>query len=124
MSSSRAGGADWRALLVDEALLNHLELPAQLPQRQDEHLDAIEDALLGQAIAAARVMRDLPENPGYLLWDAVRRSLAACRSVIAADGRLERSALLAELRHVAQGGFLFLHIKSQNAGILLQQYPG
>ncbi len=110
-------------LAVDEALLNHLTLPPRLPQRQDRDLDGITRALVEQLVTAAQLMRDLPSNDHQSLWDSASRSLTASRSLCAPTGRLERSSLLAELRHVANADFLFLHIQSQNAVVFIQRSP-
>ena len=105
---------------VDEALLNHLVLPLQLPQAQDRDLDSIEGALFGRLTEAAKLMRDLPKNDASSLWDSISRSLVSSRS-FSVGGRLERSSLLRELRHVAKADFIFLYIRSQNAGVYIRR---
>ncbi len=105
---------------VDEALLNHLALPLQLPQRQDLHLDAVEAALVDHLVAAAKHMRDLSGHPAQALWDSVSRSFRASRTFVS-RGRLEKASLAEELRRVVDFDFLFLHVRSQNAAVFIQQ---
>ena len=112
-----------RPLRPEEALLNHLSLPAKLPQRQEHNIDGIETALCELLVNAAKTERDLPEQPKPSLWDSITRSLIASRKFVADGGRLERTSLMSELRHVAESesGFLFLHIRTHNAALLVQR---
>ncbi|OIW23013.1 hypothetical protein CONLIGDRAFT_719555 [Coniochaeta ligniaria NRRL 30616] len=107
-------------LSLEECLINHLSLPAQLPQHQESGLERTEAALCSRLEAEAMCMRDLPENTSRSVWQSVCRSLATWRSVTA-YGRLDKTVLEAELTRLDTSDFLILYIREQNAGISIHR---
>ena len=108
------------AASMDEILFNHIALPPRLPQREDRDIASVDTALITRVTEAAKLIRDLPANPCTATWDSICRSVAACKA-FSAIGRLERSVLKTELKHVSNTGFLLLHLRCQNAAILIQR---
>lgn len=103
---------------LNEALYYHLALPSKLPPQEDIRTPIIERELVEKLIAAATGMEQLPNNSLRFIWDRVRFSLEASRAVNIA-GRVDRGELMDQLKKLDEVGFLALHIKSQNAGILI-----
>lgn len=108
------------ATSMDEILFNHIALPPRLPQREDRDIVSVDAALVTRVTEAAKLIRDLPANPCADTWDSLCRSVAACKT-FSTIGRLERSVLKTELKHVAKTGFLLLHLRCQNAAIFIQR---
>ncbi|KAL8391947.1 hypothetical protein RB595_002236 [Gaeumannomyces hyphopodioides] len=105
-------------LTVQDALVNHLAVPVRLPQQQDINIANVEAALLERVILAAKTMR---QSSHHLLWESVGRSLKASANV-APCGRLDRSVLVNELRHVtsiASLDFLIIYVRGQNAAVFI-----
>ncbi len=103
---------------MDEALINHLSLPPLLPQRQDHDIDKVEVDLVERLVRATKVMRDLPDNPSLEVWDSIRRSLEACKS-ITVNRRLEKASLITALRNISRTDFLPVYIGTQNAALFI-----
>ncbi|KAL8419176.1 hypothetical protein RB594_002398 [Gaeumannomyces avenae] len=120
MNRGMADGGNRRQphLMVQDALVNHLAMPVRLPQQQDANIANVEAALLERVILAAKTMR---QGSHHLLWESIGRSLKASANV-ASCGRLDRSALINELRHVtsvASSDFLIIYVRGQNAAIFI-----
>jgi len=108
-------------------LYNHIVLPPQLPQRQDENLRDAETLLVDRLLQVSRCMRDLdppahkPTPAGHParaeLWETVRLSLQTCR-LVNVGGRVERVQLKKAFRDM-KDDFLVLYIACQNAGLFI-----
>ncbi|KAI8168212.1 hypothetical protein K4K49_009945 [Colletotrichum sp. SAR 10_70] len=108
---------------VNDALFNHLVLPAQLPQRQehDRQLRLVEGALLERLIGAATIMSGSEaDNPSHSHWQSLRQTLIACQQVNRA-GRIDKSSLVRRFQNLDPSGCLILHVESQNAGLIVRR---
>ncbi|KAI8286949.1 hypothetical protein K4K60_013037 [Colletotrichum sp. SAR11_57] len=108
---------------VNDALFNHLVLPAQLPQRQehDRQLRLVEGALLERLIGAATIMSGSEaDNPSHGHWQSLRQTLIACQHVNRA-GRIDKSSLVRRFQNLDPSGCLILHVESQNAGLIVRR---
>ncbi|KAJ0344865.1 hypothetical protein KNSL1_008961 [Colletotrichum chrysophilum] len=108
---------------VNDALFNHLVLPAQLPQRQehDRQLRLVEGALLERLIGAATIMSGgEADNPSHGHWQSLRQTLIACQHVNRA-GRIDKSSLVRRFQNLDPSGCLILHVESQNAGLIVRR---
>ncbi|EQB57807.1 hypothetical protein CGLO_02015 [Colletotrichum gloeosporioides Cg-14] len=108
---------------VNDALFNHLVLPAQLPQRQehDRQLRLVEGALLERLIGAASIMSGSEtDNPSHSHWQSLRQTLIACQQVNRA-GRIDKSSLVRRFQNLDPSGCLILHVESQNAGLIVRR---
>ncbi|KAK4169727.1 hypothetical protein QBC43DRAFT_37606 [Cladorrhinum sp. PSN259] len=105
---------------MDKSLFHHLALPPRLPQREDPHLDDVEESLVHQLIGAARSMVASHETANSTTWESVRKCLAISRS-INSGGRINKTRLMAEMKAMYPKDFLILHIRSQNAGLIVHR---
>lgn len=103
---------------VEESLLNHLSLPAQLPQFQDKGIEKIEAALLGRLQESAASMSDSSTPDDQTIWLSITRSLASWQRMTAC-GRLDKTVLQAELQNLNPSDFLILYVRKQNAAIFI-----
>ncbi|KAH7021746.1 hypothetical protein B0J12DRAFT_773782 [Macrophomina phaseolina] len=115
MSQTRA------ATLVE--LFNHIVLPARVPSKCDDNIAIIEAALVDRLVEASRTLRDVAADDLYRRWDDVRRILLTAKT-LNFGGKLDRLALLQELRRLEHDGLLILHIAEQNAGLLIRRPNG
>ncbi|KAK3313080.1 hypothetical protein B0H66DRAFT_578262 [Apodospora peruviana] len=95
---------------MDELLLNHLALSAQLPHQEDPKPDEHHEVDLKAAT----------------VWESICRSLVASKAVNPRR-RVNKTRLLSELRSMTATGFLLVHIHTQNAALLIHQlceFPG
>lgn len=103
-----------------ECLFNHVALPPRLPGQSDKENDAIERALVDRLLNAVCFIRDLPKNDLYQEWDAIRSLLQTCKT-LNAGGKLDKTSLLTEFKGLEHNELLILHIREQNAGVLVRR---
>ncbi|OLN95466.1 hypothetical protein CCHL11_05173 [Colletotrichum chlorophyti] len=122
MEASR--GPSLPAPAVQDALYNHLVLPAKLPQQRDLDVRLVENALVERMIGAAKVMCGigLPDHAPAdgKAWEALRQALVACR-YLNRSGRVDKTSFLRELQQLGPDGSIILHIESQNAGLIIRR---
>ncbi|KXJ89333.1 hypothetical protein Micbo1qcDRAFT_212713 [Microdochium bolleyi] len=99
------------------SVFTHVALPAQLPQRAEKNVVAIESALVDYLLQAVQIMRG--DNKDDHVLEAVQRCLRRCKT-LNMGGLLERTRLEAVFRELGNGDFLVLRVAAQNAGILLR----
>lgn len=110
---------------VNDALYNHLVLPAQLPQRRehDRQLRMVETALVNRLAKATNVMAGpspSSDRPNRQYWESIHRALVACHR-LNRGGRIDKSSLISELQLLGPSGCLILHVESQNAGLIIRR---
>lgn len=111
---------------MESALFYHLVFPPKLPQKEDANLDEIEATLVAHLVAAARAMIETSPSGGLGLqqassaWEFLERCLRATRSVNR-HGGVNKTRLLAEMRSMRASDTLFIHVRSQNAGIIIHR---
>ena len=120
---------------MDKAVFHHLALPQRLPGSEDLNVDEIETNIVSRLIAACRLMfaTTTAFHPGVpagshqlslsTAWSTIERSLAVSHGVNR-KGRINKAHLLSELRSLAGAATsrpeaLVLHVRSQNAAILI-----
>ena len=115
-----------RSRKMESALFYHLVFPPKLPQREDANLDEIESALVAHLIAAARSMiqtsagGELGLQRASSAWESLERCLRATRSVNR-HGGVNKTRMLAEMRSMTACDTLIIHVRSQNAGIIVHR---
>ncbi|KAF4980380.1 hypothetical protein FZEAL_3610 [Fusarium zealandicum] len=108
------------ALLLSDALYNHLVLPPQLPHRQDPNLHEIETALIDRLTVSVKHLRDLPDNDYSSIWNLVARGLKVTKN-IHATGHVDRAVLERELNGLAESDFLVVYTHSQNCALYIRR---
>ena len=103
-----------------ESLFHHIALPPKVPGKQEPNINQIERLMVERLISSARDLRDASSEEYRDLWDDIRRILQTCKN-INAGGKLSRSSLLTELHALDERGLLILHIREQNAGLLVRR---
>lgn len=119
---------------MDEALFNHLALPPRLPHGEDPNLDAIEASLVDWLIDGARFMQErdgrgpstyyqgpAKELTASAAWSSILQCLVSSKAVNR-DGRINRTRLLTEMSCMTGTNALVLHIRSQNAALLIHRF--
>ncbi|KAK4651864.1 hypothetical protein QC762_0097090 [Podospora pseudocomata] len=114
---------------MEIALYNHLALPLRVPPSEDGNLSDLEIQLTDHLISNVRIMCQAfrqPYQPGAhpsaisKVWEYIRLCLESSKTVNR-NGRVNRTTLLSEFRHLAQGNAVILHISSQNAALLVHR---
>lgn len=114
---------------MEIALYNHLALPLRVPPSEDGNLSDLEIQLTDHLISNVRIMCQAfrqPYQPGAhpsaisKAWEYIRLCLESSKTVNR-NGRVNRTTLLSEFRHLAQGNAVILHISSQNAALLVHR---
>ncbi|PBP16318.1 hypothetical protein BUE80_DR012981 [Diplocarpon rosae] len=100
-----------------EDVFNHVALPTKLPGRQDENLDKIEDALVERMSASLSRLSDSLLDPTF--GESLQRSLKVARR-INMGGRLMKSSILDEFKHLNTTDFILIHVAEQNAVLLIR----
>lgn len=101
-----------------ESILNHVALPPHLPGRQEAALYKIEHALTERLLEASRTLKDLTNN--RFGSDCVRRVIQTCK-VLNAGGKLNKTSLLTAFREL-EASDLVIHIREQNAGLIVRRH--
>ena len=102
-----------------ETLFSHIALPPRLPGRQDTGLNRVERALVERLLDATIKLSRLPHNNFVNKWESLRRSLETCKQVNS-GGRLTKTSLLTALRELQGQDFIALHIREQNAALIIR----
>ncbi|KAI0555746.1 hypothetical protein F4679DRAFT_3841 [Xylaria curta] len=101
------------------SVFNHLVLPPKVPGAQDVHIDAVSRNILTRMIRATNTAINLTSDVPWLeAYQNLQDSLQACLELN--RGRLERSSLLKHLQTLDSGKVIILHVKEQNAGLLIR----
>ncbi|KAL1638643.1 hypothetical protein SLS58_008761 [Diplodia intermedia] len=106
-----------------EAQFNHLVLPARLPGKCDNNILRLEAAISDRLLDACRLVQGSATIDDYHEWDHLRRVLLVTKTVNS-DNKIDKVALIQELRGLGPDGFLILHITEQNAGLLIRRVYG
>ncbi|KAI1753021.1 hypothetical protein F4782DRAFT_95691 [Xylaria castorea] len=102
------------------SVFNHLVLPPKVPGAQDIHIDAVSRNILTRMIHATNTAINLASDvPWREAYQNLQDSLQACLELN--RGRLERSSLLKHLQKLDLGKVIILHVKEQNAGLLIRR---
>lgn len=111
---------------MEKLLFHHLALPQQLPHAEDADLSAIEASLTDQLLVAVSLMRDSArdalQSGSCCVWERVRQCLAVSKAILN-DGRVDRIRLLSALRTIQPLEVLLLHVRNQNAALLIHRVP-
>ena len=103
-----------------ESLYHHLVLPPKLPGKAENDLHIIEKDLLRRLIQAVDLIKRALNNEAGNEYNTLKRCLDVC-DVVNEDSRLKKSSLLGAFQELDQGDSLILHIKEQNASLLIQR---
>ena len=108
---------------VLELVYNHIALPRRLPNRCDDGRLAlsVEQSLTNRWIDACRVVSERTDAEYSNQLERSRRVLQSCKE-INFGGRIDKLALLRELRSFDKEFSLILYIVEQNAGLLIRRY--
>jgi len=113
---------------VIDFLLNHVTLPANLPQVSDTSFSAGTNALVSMAISTARIFRSKLDGDNklqYDTWSNVIRMLESYKKLHSALS-LDKTALkatLADLDNIP-GSTITLYFEPQNAALLIRKEKG
>lgn len=108
-----------------ETLLNHIVLPERLPSGQEGDTSGLETELADALIHATEALANAVPDPQLPTWDDVRGAILVAKELnnnSSADG-LEKLSMLQHFRRLAAGELLILHVKEQNAGLLVRRPP-
>lgn len=106
-----------------EALLNHVVFPERLPSRQDADIRALEMNLVESLMQAAEALAGMASDADRGIWEDVRKTLIVARALNndTDAGGLEKTSILESFRQLAPTTSLILHVKEQNAGLLIKR---
>ncbi|RVD89464.1 uncharacterized protein DFL_000471 [Arthrobotrys flagrans] len=103
-----------------ESTFNHIVLPAQIPGKEDNDVNAISGDLLNIVATATREFRDLTYDRYYQEFSFVYQSLSSYRQVCI-DGVLNKQILLQQFRHLDLKEQLVLQVTKQNAALVVRR---
>ncbi|PWY75305.1 hypothetical protein BO94DRAFT_578003 [Aspergillus sclerotioniger CBS 115572] len=103
---------------LTKRVFEHAALPPQLPGSHDETIAEVEASLIVRMLNATDTMRDF--EPDSNLWDNLKRSLNACKH-IHVNGSIDKAQLIQSLQEISPENMVILHIREQNAGLLIRQ---
>lgn len=106
-----------------ETLLNHVVFPEQLPSRPDVGIRALERDLVNSLIKAAEALVVTASDAHRSIWEDVRKTLIVARTLnndTDVEG-LEKTSLLESFRQLEPTSSLILHVREQNAGLLIKR---
>ncbi|KAI1855789.1 hypothetical protein JX265_012234 [Neoarthrinium moseri] len=101
------------------AVFNHLVLPYHLPGRADDDADALSHDVLRRLISACDVILDMADEPWKQSFQNLKRSLDVCSQLNV--GGIDKMALLDHFRKLCPGYMLILHVREQNAALLIRR---
>ncbi|KAG9228031.1 hypothetical protein BJ875DRAFT_529478 [Amylocarpus encephaloides] len=104
-----------------EPIFHHLALPPQLPERQENNLDKIGEALADRLLCASIALRDATYEQFGPCFDAVRRVILTAKT-INAGGKLNQISLLKAFRELQGNDLLIVHVAEQNAALLIRRF--
>ena len=102
------------------ALFHHVVLPSKLPGKAEDEVHIIEKDLLRRLIKAIDLVSSALPNEAVDEYSTLKRCLETCQ-LVNDEGRLKKSTLLNSFRDLASGDSLILHIKEQNAGLIIHR---
>ncbi|KAK3307698.1 uncharacterized protein B0T15DRAFT_415095 [Chaetomium strumarium] len=113
---------------MEHSLFHHFALPQNIPHSEDANLDDVETHLANHLLAATRTIEGcVGDQPNLWLdwksttvWGSIRQSLATSRSVNR-GGRVNQMRLLWALASMTPSDIVLLHIRSQNAAVLIHR---
>ena len=110
---------------MEKSLFHHFALPQRLPHSEDANLDDVEARLSHYLLMAIRVMRDSAagdklRSEASSIWERLQQCLIVSKA-ITRDGRVDRMQLLSGLRRMTALDAILLHIRSQNAALLIHR---
>lgn len=111
---------------MEKVLFHHFALPQRLPHAEDANVDDVEARLTDHLLVAARLMQDSAAGDDGLrsealgVWGRLRQCLAVSQAATR-DGRVDRMRLLSGLRGMTALGAILVHIRSQNAALLIHR---
>ncbi|KAK8186362.1 hypothetical protein BC567DRAFT_189406 [Phyllosticta citribraziliensis] len=103
-----------------ERLIFHVVLPEKLPGRQEESNPEIAAALTERLLQASRTLRDHAPHEDFQLWDDLRRIIITAEEVNR-NGQPSKAALIKAFHELEPGGVIILHVREQNAGVLISR---
>lgn len=100
------------------SLFHHIVLPAKLPGNAENELHVTEKDLIRRLIEAIDLVKHALGDETAVEYDTLRKCIQTC-DVLNEDGRLKKSTLLDAFQEFEHGDSLVLHVKEQNAGLLI-----
>ena len=100
-------------------IFDHLVLPVKLPGQQEENLEAIESDIVERMSRAYKPLAGHMRPEYAAVWVSVRHTLHTCVNVNRCF--LDRNRLQDWFQSLEVGHFLVLHIRCQNAGLLVRR---
>jgi hypothetical protein len=113
---------------MEQSLFNHFALPQRIPHSEDANLDEIEIHLADHLLAATRTIEKCVGDQPNLwsnwtsttVWGSIRQCLATSK-VVNHGGRVNQMRLLSALASMTPSDIVLLHIRSQNAAVLIHR---
>ncbi|KAG8525228.1 uncharacterized protein KY384_008872 [Bacidia gigantensis] len=102
-------------------LHHHICLPPKVPYANDAGDEKGQLALLNFVVDQSRDFRDRLPEEYYKAWTAVYRALRVCRRLHGDADALTKESLQVAVRDMIESDTLFLHIATQNAGLLIRK---
>lgn len=101
------------------SIFDHLVLPAKLPGKQEEDVEAISDEILKRLIHACERSHTFAEQPWSEAFYNLGTSLNICRRLH--SGCLEKSSLVEQFGRLELNHILILYVVEQNAALLIRR---
>ncbi|OJD29536.1 uncharacterized protein BKCO1_7800036 [Diplodia corticola] len=104
-------------------LLNHVVFPEQLPSSREGDTRSLERNLVDGLIKAAEALVPTASDTDRAIWEDVRKTLCVARKLnndTDSEG-LEKNSISNSFRQLASNESLILHVKEQNAGLLVKK---
>ncbi|PHH61174.1 hypothetical protein CDD81_697 [Ophiocordyceps australis] len=95
----------------------HLVLPNQLPDHQEDDLDAIGRDILTRCLDACAFLEKKTSSVDAAVWKLLSRALNQCQGII--ESRLEAKSLLDKLADLDHNRLLIVRLAAQNAALLI-----
>lgn len=105
-------------------LLNHVVFPEQLPSRHEGDTRSLERDLVDGLIKAAEALVAIASDTDTTIWEDARKTLLAARNLnndTDVEG-LEKTSILESFRQLGLNESLILHVREQNAGLLIKRF--
>ncbi|KAK4234701.1 hypothetical protein C8A03DRAFT_18447 [Achaetomium macrosporum] len=113
---------------MEQSLFNHFALPQSIPHSEDADLDGVELNLNDYLFTATRVIENSVRDQPTLwfnwksttVWESIQECLTTSKKVNR-GGRVNQMKLLLALSRMTASDIVLLHIRSQNAAILIHR---
>lgn len=105
-------------------LLNHVVFPEQLPSKHEGATLTLERDLVDGLIKAAEALVAIASDADAAIWEDVRKTLLAARNLnndTDVEG-LEKTSIIESFRQLGPNESLILHVREQNAGLLIKRF--